>query len=219
MRKNIRTAIIGALLVALFAGAMVVLAQGRWLPFIASDGPVSEEQVRAKLAADGWPFRFGCIFTPFDQRRFTAVAPGAPGGNSWSPPSYNPKTGDLYVCSRDSQYAYKAVPAASGTASGGQSFVGVQVSPPLVSRVTTGALTAMNMATNRIVWRHRYTKTAFHQIEAACESGSLTPKNISPMPMPALNIIATQDTVLNSGSSSSRPSGIRPYRPAASQIT
>ena len=52
-----------------------------------------------------------------------------------------------------------------------------------------------------------------------CESGSLTPKNIRPMPMPALNIIATQDTVRNSGCSSSRPSGIRPYRPAASQIT
>src|SRR3712207_5817613 len=39
------------------------------------------------------------------------------------------------------------------------------------------------------------------------------------MPMPALNIIATHETVRNSGSSSSRPSGIRPYLPAASQIT
>ncbi len=34
--------------------------------------------------------------------------------------------------------------------------------------------------------------------------------------MPALNIIATQDTPLNSGSSSSRPSGMDPYRPIAS---
>src|SRR3954471_24761593 len=39
------------------------------------------------------------------------------------------------------------------------------------------------------------------------------------MPMPALNIIATQEMVRNSGASSSRPSGIRPYRPAASQST
>ena len=31
--------------------------------------------------------------------------------------------------------------------------------------------------------------------------------------MPALNIIATQETVLNSGSSSSRPSGMLPKRP------
>ena len=35
--------------------------------------------------------------------------------------------------------------------------------------------------------------------------------------MPALNIIATQLTVLNSGFSSSRPSGIRPWRLNASQ--
>ena len=37
--------------------------------------------------------------------------------------------------------------------------------------------------------------------------------------MPALNIIAIQETVLNSGSSSSPPSGMLPNRPAASQIT
>ena len=37
--------------------------------------------------------------------------------------------------------------------------------------------------------------------------------------MPALNIIATQETVLNSGSSSSPPSGMLPKRPAASQMT
>ncbi len=52
-----------------------------------------------------------------------------------------------------------------------------------------------------------------------CVSGSATPKNIRPMPMPAENIMAIQETPLNSGSSSSRPSGIVPYRPSASQST
>ena len=127
-----------------------------------------------KFAADGWPFRFGCIFSPFDQRRFTAVAPGAPGGNNWSPPSYNPKTGLLYVCSHDSQYAYKAIPTASNGLSGAPAFVGVQLSAPLLRHVTTGSFSALNMATNRIVWRHRYTKTVFHQPDASCESGSLS---------------------------------------------
>ncbi|GAA4328276.1 hypothetical protein GCM10023178_41090 [Actinomadura luteofluorescens] len=47
-------------------------------------------------------------------------------------------------------------------------------------------------------------------------SGSATPKNISPMPIPALNIIATHETVRNSGSSPSRPRGMRPYRLNAS---
>ncbi|MCY1383205.1 hypothetical protein D9M69_713080 [compost metagenome] len=37
--------------------------------------------------------------------------------------------------------------------------------------------------------------------------------------MPALNIMATQETVRNSGASPSRPSGILPYRLAASQST
>src|SRR5918997_520482 len=39
------------------------------------------------------------------------------------------------------------------------------------------------------------------------------------MPMPALNIIAIHEMVRNSGRSSSRPSGMRPYLPAASQMT
>ena len=43
------------------------------------------------------------------------------------------------------------------------------------------------------------------------ERGSATPKNISPMPMPALNIIAIHDTVLNSGCSSCPPSLTLPY--------
>jgi hypothetical protein len=44
------------------------------------------------------------------------------------------------------------------------------------------------------------------------DKGSATPKNISPMPIPALNIIATHDTVLNSGCSSCPPSRTLPYR-------
>ena len=36
--------------------------------------------------------------------------------------------------------------------------------------------------------------------------------------MPALNIIATQETVRNSGRSSSRPSGMRPYLLTANQM-
>jgi hypothetical protein len=49
-------------------------------------------------------------------------------------------------------------------------------------------------------------------------TGSTTPKNIRPMPMPALNIMAIQETVRNSGFSLSAPSGIRPYRLIASPI-
>jgi hypothetical protein len=42
------------------------------------------------------------------------------------------------------------------------------------------------------------------------ERGSATPKNISPIPIPAENIMATHDTVRNSGCSPSLPSRILP---------
>ena len=41
--------------------------------------------------------------------------------------------------------------------------------------------------------------------EDRCEIGSATAKNIRPMPIPALNIIATHEIVRNSGRSSSLP--------------
>ena len=125
------------------------------------------------VASDGRPFRFGCIFTPFDERNFTAVAPGVAGANSWSPASYSPQTTNLYVCSRDSQSAYKAIPVASGTYSGAKPFVGAWLSVPFVREITTGAFTAVDMTTNRIVWQRRFTKTTHGQPDASCTSGSL----------------------------------------------
>lgn len=41
-------------------------------------------------------------------------------------------------------------------------------------------------------------------------SGSATPQNIRPMPMPVANIIETQEKVLNSGVASSSPSRMLP---------
>ncbi len=125
------------------------------------------------IASDGRPFKLGCIFTPFDERAFTAVAPGAAGANSWSPASYSPQTANLYVCSRDTQSAYKAIPVASGTYSGGRAFVGVSLSVPFVREITPGAFTAVDMRTNRIAWQRRFTKTTHGQLDASCMSGSL----------------------------------------------
>jgi alcohol dehydrogenase (cytochrome c) len=125
------------------------------------------------IASDGRPFKLGCIFTPFDERAFTAVAPGAAGANSWSPASYSPQTANLYVCSRNTQSAYKAIPVASGTYSGGRPFVGVSLSVPFVREITPGAFTAVDMRTNTIAWQRRFTKTTHGQLDASCTSGSL----------------------------------------------
>ncbi len=43
-----------------------------------------------------------------------------------------------------------------------------------------------------------------------CHSGSATPKNIRPMPMPVANIIETHENVENSGSELSGPSLMLP---------
>jgi quinohemoprotein ethanol dehydrogenase len=137
-------------------------------------GQCARRSALPRVASDGWRFRVGCIFTPFNQRRFTAVAPGVRGGSSWSPASYSPQTGNLYVCSRDTQSAYKAVGTiSSASAGGGHSYVGAELSYPTSTRIVTGAFSAIHMATGTIAWRHRYTRTAFHQRDASCEGGSL----------------------------------------------
>jgi hypothetical protein len=48
------------------------------------------------------------------------------------------------------------------------------------------------------------------------DNGSATPQKIRPIPMPVANIMEIQETVLNSGRSSSRPNLIRPNRDTAS---
>jgi quinohemoprotein ethanol dehydrogenase len=126
-----------------------------------------------RIAPDGRAFKFGCVFTPFDDRSFTAVAPGAAGASNWSPASYSPQTTHLYVCSHDTQSAYRAIPAASGTYSAGKPFVGVTLSVPYVRAVTPGAFTAVDMKSNRVVWQRRYTKTVHGQVDASCVGGSL----------------------------------------------
>jgi quinohemoprotein ethanol dehydrogenase len=125
------------------------------------------------FAPDGRHFGFGCVFTPFDTTRFTAVAPGVGGGNSWTPASYSPETSDLYVCSHDTQSAYKAIPVVGGTYSGGRLFVGAELSVPIVKNVTPGAFTAVNMKTNRVVWKRRFTRTIHGRTDASCTAGSL----------------------------------------------
>ena len=54
--------------------------------------------------------KVGCIFTPYNDKQYTAFAPTALGGVDWPPSSYSSKTGYMYVCSKDSSGAWKALP-------------------------------------------------------------------------------------------------------------
>lgn len=55
MNRNLKIAIGGAALLAAATGLAIVMAEpSRGPAFIAGDQPVSEDQVRQKLQADGW---------------------------------------------------------------------------------------------------------------------------------------------------------------------
>jgi quinohemoprotein ethanol dehydrogenase len=129
-------------------------------------------------APDNQPFLFGCIYTPFDDKQFTATAPGAGGGTNWSPSSYNPATGYVYICSGNTQFGYKAIPNASATYVGGQTFIGLQFAFGNANAPTSGDFTAMNVLNNRIAWKQHYQAAGqpggFAAPTAACSGGSLS---------------------------------------------
>lgn len=114
--------------------------------------------------------RIGCIFEPYDEKRFTVFAPAALGGANWPPSSYNPQTGFVYICSKDTQAAWRAVPAeeqklqALGDFSQIEGLAGMKGTP---SAKSDGRLVAMNLRNNRIVWQHKWPNDM-------CYSGTMT---------------------------------------------
>src|SRR5262249_25971723 len=129
-------------------------------------------------AADGKPYIFGCIYTPFDDQQFTVMAPGAGGGNNWNPASYNPNTGYLYVCSKETSFGYKSIPNASNLYRGGRTFIGLQFAVGNATATTGGQFVAMNMATDKIAWKQQYSVatpvSSGGATDAGCDSGSVT---------------------------------------------
>jgi len=104
----------------------------------------------------------GRIFTPFWDEP-TIVTPGPVAGPNWAPSSYNADHGYLYVCASDRMGNYRASeielnppPGRSYTGGGGRS----------VPLPVTGIFAAMDMRTNKIVWRQRWNDR--------CYSGSTT---------------------------------------------
>ena len=99
----------------------------------------------------GTPYKVGCIFTPYDRRRFTAVAPDALGGNNWPPMSFNPQTQSLYTCETKTDMALGAIPPAlKKPYVGGQGYTNVGFGK-LVS--FGGTVTAVDATTNQIKWQ------------------------------------------------------------------
>jgi quinohemoprotein ethanol dehydrogenase len=110
----------------------------------------------AYKAPDGKPYNLGCIFTPYSEKHYTVFAPTALGGVDWPPSSYSEKTGYMYVCSKDSSGAWKALPPAKpGVLKPLGNFFQIEgLFQPKGSPGTKalGKVVAMNMRTNRRVW-------------------------------------------------------------------
>jgi len=112
-------------------------------------------------APDGKPYNLGCLFTPYTDQHYTVFAPTALGGADWPPSSYSEKTGYMYICSKDSSGAWKALPPVKpGQLKPLGNFFQIeglfqQKGSPGTKAL--GRVVAMNMRTNRRVWSAKFT--------------------------------------------------------------
>lgn len=101
---------------------------------------------------DGNPVQHGCSYTPVGFTHYTAI-PHDQG--EWMPSAYDPKTNEVYICTIDNRaWAMEALPAAQQAAvlKPGAGYTGINLTQGV--RVGyTGGITAMNLQTDRIVWR------------------------------------------------------------------
>lgn len=111
-----------------------------------------------KKAPDGKPYTVGCLYEPYDDKGFVAFAPAALGGANWPPSSYSPDTGFLYICSKDSESAWRAVPAEDQKLQALGDFSQIEGLTPGagVNVPSTGRIVAMNMRNNRLVWAKKW---------------------------------------------------------------
>jgi quinohemoprotein ethanol dehydrogenase len=96
---------------------------------------------------EGFPVA-GCIFTPFWDTP-VLLRPTAGGGSEFSPTSYNPGTGYLYVSGLEQDLAFANKPVQYAP---GKKFVGVTITSPLGANITN-TLTAIDVTTNKIAWQ------------------------------------------------------------------
>jgi alcohol dehydrogenase (cytochrome c) len=102
----------------------------------------------------------GHVFTPFWTEPVLAKRLGA----NWPPSAYDPRTQTLFVCANERTFYYSVNAQESddpttGTRYMGGSFGNAEL-PPL------GLLAAMDMKTNRAVWRQRWADRCFSGITA-----------------------------------------------------
>jgi quinohemoprotein ethanol dehydrogenase len=123
-------------------------------------GQPCSTQCAPKSWANGKPVTLGCLYTPYDDQHYTAFAPSALGGADWPPTSYSQRTGLLYICSKNSSTAWKALPEEqAGKLKPLGNFFQVDGLFPAKgspAQYPTGTLVAMNMRSNRVSWTTKF---------------------------------------------------------------
>lgn len=121
-----------------------------------------------KKAPDGKPYKVGCIYEPYDDKQFVAFGPGALGGANWPPSAYSPETGYMYICSKDTESAWRAIPAEDQKLKPLGDFAQIEGLTPGagVNVKSTGRIVAVNMRNNRIVWQKKWVSICYSGMTA-----------------------------------------------------
>jgi quinohemoprotein ethanol dehydrogenase len=96
----------------------------------------------------------GRIFTPFWTDEIVIAKPSIGGGVNWPPSSIDPINGHLFVCAEDSIGTFRAEALEAGRPEEGALYAAGIFGG--TSMPQTGVFAAMDMRTNRIVWRQAW---------------------------------------------------------------
>jgi alcohol dehydrogenase (cytochrome c) len=112
---------------------------------------------RIDVAPEGFKLvNEGRIFTPFWDEQLVAT-PGALGGMNWPPSSYDPRTHTMYLCASDQIQIFKT--DGVGEFEEGKHFLAGGFN--FVQIPTTGYFAALDVTTNKLVWRQHWGDTCY----------------------------------------------------------
>jgi alcohol dehydrogenase (cytochrome c) len=101
----------------------------------------------------------GRIFTPYWTEQEVIAKPAISGGANWPPSSYDPDTGFFYVCATDRIGAFRAEEISDERPPEGELYAAGLFGGTTMPSM--GVFAAMDMRTNKVVWRQQWTDTCY----------------------------------------------------------